>query len=106
MPKVDVSGSLSIPFGGQQNSFLLQSLQATRGPAGHAHMATLTALMRWVGLMSAEYFLDWRRMKAKAVEKEKEVMLPVQDKVREELPVEDVQDHSPLPSVSLLQQVP
>lgn len=45
-------------------------------------------------------------MKAKEVEKGKEVMVPVQDKVREELPVEDVQDHSPLPSVSLLQQVP
>lgn len=58
MPKVDVSGPLSTPFGGQQNSFLLQSLQATRGSAGHAHMATRTTLMRWEGLMSAEYLLD------------------------------------------------
>lgn len=45
-------------------------------------------------------------MKAKEVEKGKEVRVRVQDKAREEVPAEEVQDHSPLPSVSLLQQMP
>lgn len=51
-------GLSPLPLEVSKDSFLLQSLQATRGSAGHAHIATLTAVMRREGLTSAEYSLD------------------------------------------------